>query len=242
MTNHAARVAVVTGGVGGIGAAAAHRLIADGFKVVAVDVNADAVAAFTERTGIAGDVCDVADFDAVQRVFAEIESLHGPIGALINNAGINRDGMLHKMTPERWQAVINVNLTSVFNTTRAVLPGMRERRYGRIVNISSLAAQRGNVGQANYSSAKGGMIAFTRTAALESAGHGITVNCIAPGFILTDMTRAMPAEALAAEAKLIPVGRLGAPEDIAAAIAYLVRDEASFVTGQCLSVNGGQYM
>jgi acetoacetyl-CoA reductase len=242
VTHDAPRVAVVTGGIGGIGSATAHRLRADGLKAVVVDMNAEGLAAFTERTGIAGHVCDVADFDVVQRVFAEIEAEHGPIGVLINNAGITRDGMLHKMSPERWQAVMTVNLTSVFNATRTVLPGMRERRYGRIVSISSLAAQRGNLGQANYSSAKGGIIAFTKTAALESAGHGITVNCIAPGFILTDMTRAMPAEALADEAKRIPVGRLGAPEDIAAAIAFLVRDEASFVTGQCLAVNGGQYM
>jgi acetoacetyl-CoA reductase len=187
-------------------------------------------------------VCDVSDFEAVERAAAEIETRFGAVSVLVNNAGITRDAMVHKMTRVQWDQLIAVNLTSAFNTVRCLAPGMRQRKFGRIINISSMTAQRGQVGQANYAAAKAGLIGFTRTIALELAGFGITANCIAPGFVRTEMTAAMPEELLTAEAARIPVKRLGSPNDIAAAASYLAGDGAAFVTGQVLAVNGGQYV
>lgn len=235
--------ALVTGGVSGIGAAISKSLAAEGIEVIAVDINAEKVGQFAKGTGITCYVLDVADCKAVQTAIDDIEAVHGPIDILINNAGITRDGMVHKMDREsQWDAVLNVNLGSFFNTIRALAPAFRERGWGRIVNISSMNGQRGQAGQANYSAAKAGVMGLTKAVAGELAAKGVTVNCIAPGFILTEMTKAMHAEVLAAESKKIPVGRMGLPEDIANTVCFLVSDKAGFITGQVIGVNGGQYM
>lgn len=236
------RRALVTGGAAGIGATIAERLKADGFTVVLADIAADRVAATAERLGVTSCTLDVADYARVEAVLGDIEAREGPIDVLVNNAGITRDAFVHKMTPEQWNQVITVNLTSAFNTVRVLAPGMRARGWGRIINISSMNGLRGQFGQANYAAAKAGMIGFTKSIAQELAGKGITANCIAPGFIRTEMTLAMPQEILEAERRKIPAGELGDPADIAAAAAYLASDGAHFVTGQVLSVNGGQYM
>ncbi|MGI4746592.1 MAG: 3-oxoacyl-ACP reductase FabG [Janthinobacterium lividum] len=235
------RRALVTGGAAGIGASIAQRLKAAGHDVVVIDIAPDRIAAFTERTGIPGLACDVSSYEDVAAIVAKSEQ-DGPFDIVVNNAGITRDAMIHKMTETQWSQLIAVNLTSVFNTTRCLSPGMRSRGWGRIITISSMTGQKGNIGQANYAAAKAGVIGFTKTIALELAGRGVTANCIAPGFIMTDMTAAMPAEILEAERNKIPAGRIGLPEDIAAAAAYLASEDASFVTGQVLAVNGGQYM
>ncbi len=240
--SNTARLAVVTGGATGIGAAIAQRLRDDGARVVIIDVSKERAEAFVEATGIAGRVCDVANFDDVERCILGIEEELGPVGILVNNAGITRDSMAHKMSREQWEAVVNVNLSSTFNTVRCLVPLMRERRWGRIINVSSMTGQRGTVGQANYAAAKAGMIGFTKTIALELASRQITANCIAPGFILTDMTRAMRQQALDQERAAIPVARLGEPADIAYEAAFLASENASFITGQAIAVNGGQYM
>ncbi|MBC7905224.1 MAG: 3-oxoacyl-ACP reductase [Rhodospirillaceae bacterium] len=237
-----ARRALVTGGAAGIGAAIAARLQGEGFEVVIVDLSAQRLEDTARRLGMRGWVLDVSDYQAVAHTLAEIETVTGPVDVLVNNAGITRDAFIHKMTPEQWGQVIAVNLSSVFNTVRALAPGMRGRGWGRIINISSMNALRGQFGQANYAAAKAGMIGFTKSIAQELAGKGITANCIAPGFIRTEMTQAMPEEILEQERLKIPAGDLGAPADIAAAAAFLASEDARFVTGQVLSVNGGQYM
>lgn len=236
------RRALVTGGAAGIGAAIAERLRDGGFKVVIADVAEERAQVTAKRLGCACCRLDVADFAQVERVLGQVEEEGGAIDVLVNNAGITRDAMVHKMTPEQWTQVIAVNLSSVFNTVRVLAPGMRNRGWGRIVNISSMNGLRGQFGQANYAAAKAGMIGFTKSIAQELAGKGVTANCVAPGFIRTEMTEAMPAEILDAERKKIPAGDLGLPADIAAAVSYLASDGARFVTGQVLSVNGGQYM
>jgi acetoacetyl-CoA reductase len=236
------RRALVTGGVGGIGAAIADALAADGIEVVALDINPDKVAAYAERTGRPAYVADVSRHDDVTRAVAAIESAIGPIDILVNNAGIIRDAMLHKMDPADWQAVIAVNLGSVFNMSRAIVPGMRQRGWGRIISMSSMNGQRGQAGQTNYAAAKAGIIGFTKSLALEVAGKGITVNCIAPGFIETEMTDKIPEHLRRDEKLKIPAGRAGQPADIAAMVAFLASDAASFITGQVLAVNGGQYL
>ncbi|KAF0135903.1 MAG: acetoacetyl-CoA reductase [Rhodospirillaceae bacterium] len=238
-----ARVALVTGGTRGLGAAIAKDLKAAGHNVVVCDVVEDQITKFKADTGIEGFKIDVGDFTSVEAGVKEIESKVGPIDILVNNAGITRDGFLHKMDPvKQWQAVINVNLGSAFNTCRYTIPGMRERGWGRIINISSMNGQRGQFGQVNYSAAKAGMLGFTRALAQEVANKGITVNAVCPGFILTEMTGAMPKEVLDAEVKKIPLGRIGQPDDIGYMVAFLASDQASFITGATMSVNGGQYM
>lgn len=237
-----ARVAVVTGGARGIGASIAKGLKAAGFNVAVVDVVDEALAAFKAETGIPGYKVDVSSYASVDEGFKQIEKDLGPIDILVNNAGITRDGFLHKMTPDQWNAVINVNLTSVFNTCRQVVPGMRDRGYGRIINISSMNGQKGQFAQTNYSAAKAGILGFTKALAAEGAPKGITVNAVAPGFIETEMTAKMPADVLKAEIAKIPAHRMGKPEEIAAAVVYLASDGAAYVNGATISVNGAAYL
>lgn len=238
------RVALVTGGTRGIGAAVCKALKAAGYKVAANYAGNDAAAAaFTAETGIPAFKWDVSDFEACKAGIAEVTAKLGPVDVLVNNAGITRDGMLHKMPPEQWQAVINTNLNSVFNMCRNVIEGMRDRNFGRIVTISSINGQKGQAGQTNYSAAKAGEIGFTKALAQENARKGITVNAICPGYIGTEMVKAVPQDVLDKHVlPQIPLGRLGEPEEIARSVVFLVADEAGFVTGSTLTVNGGQYM
>ncbi|MBT3045937.1 MAG: acetoacetyl-CoA reductase [gamma proteobacterium symbiont of Ctena orbiculata] len=237
------RVALVTGGTRGIGEAICVALKDAGYTVAAnYGGNEEAAKAFSERTGIPAYKFDVSDFAAVEASIAQIEQDLGPVEVLINNAGITRDGTMHKMNFEKWDKVIQTNLASCFNTCHAVINGMRERGFGRIVNIGSVNGQAGQYGQANYAAAKSGIHGFTKALALEGATKGITVNAVAPGYVATDMVRAVPEDILAKIIKTIPVGRLGEPEDIARSVLFLIADEASFITGSTLSVNGGQHM
>lgn len=237
------KVALVTGGTRGIGAAIACALKNSGYTVIANYAgNTEAANAFKNEHGIDVYKFDVADFDAVNTSLRDIESTHGPIQILINNAGITRDSTLHKMSVDQWKQVTDVNLDSCFNTSRYVIDGMRERGFGRIVNISSINGEAGQFGQANYSAAKAGMIGFTKALALEGASKGITVNAIAPGYIATEMVKAVPERVLEKIVAKIPVGRLGEAEEIARAVQFLVADSAGFITGSTLSINGGQYM
>jgi acetoacetyl-CoA reductase len=237
------RVAIVTGGTRGIGHAIAQELEAKGCRVVAVYHGNDAAAqAFSAETGLPIFKWDVADFEACQEGIREVEQELGPIDILVNNAGITRDATLHHMTLQQWSDVIRTDLTSIFNMCRNVIEGMRQRRFGRIINISSINGQKGQFGQTNYAAAKAGMIGFTKSLALEVASKGITVNAIAPGYCETDMVAAVPEKTLNAIKAAIPVGRLGQPNEIARAVAFLAADDTAFVTGATLSINGGQYM
>ena len=239
-----ARVAVVTGGTRGIGEAISIALKNKGFRVAATYGGNDAAARqFQAATGIPVYKWDVADYDACEKGVAGVTRELGPIDVLVNNAGITKDGMLHRMTRENWDAVMRTNLDSVFNMTRHVIDGMRNRRFGRVINISSINGRKGQMGQANYSAAKAGLLGFTKAVAQENAARGVTVNVIAPGYIATEMVAAMPKEVLDTKVlPLIPVGRLGAADEIARCVAFLAADEAGFITGACLDANGGQYM
>ena len=238
------RVAVVTGGSRGIGAAISKALKAAGFNVAANYAgNDEAAAKFREETGIPVYKWDVSSYEACAAGLAEVEKDLGPIDVVVNNAGITRDGFFHKMTPDQWNAVINTNLNSLFNMCRPVVEGMRNRNFGRIICISSINGQKGQAGQSNYSAAKAGEIGFVKALAQENANKGITVNAICPGYIGTEMVRAIAPEVL--EKRIlpqIPVGRLGEPEEIARIVAFLAADESGFITGSTLSANGGQYM
>ncbi len=239
-----AGVALVTGGTRGIGAAISVALDEAGYQVAATyGGNDEAAAAVKEATGIAVYKWDVGDFEACQAGVAQIETDLGPVEVLVNNAGITRDGMLHRMTPENWRAVITTNLDSLFNMTRNVIAGMRGRGYGRVISISSINGQKGQMGQSNYSAAKAGLIGFTKAVAQENAFKGITVNAIAPGYVGTEMVRAVPEEVLNTKIlPLIPVGRLAEPEEVARCVVFLASQDAGFITGSTLTVNGGQYM
>ncbi len=237
------KIAVVTGGTRGIGLSITKALIADGYQVAALyHGNEEAAQKCASETGAKVFKADVADFAQCQRVIAEIEQSMGPVSTLVNNAGITKDGMLHKMPEDNWHAVMETNLTSCFNMCRAVIEGMRARQFGRIINISSINGQKGQLGQCNYSAAKAGMLGFTRALALESAAKGITVNAICPGYIATDMTSAMPQEVLDSIIRQIPAARMGKPEEIADMVTFLASDKAAFITGSTMTVNGGQYM
>ncbi|MEQ8605142.1 MAG: acetoacetyl-CoA reductase [Marivibrio sp.] len=237
------RVALVTGGTRGIGAAIATALQDAGYTVAAnYGGNDDAANKFKEETGVSVYKFDVSDYDSVVDGVKKIESELGPIEVLVNNAGITRDGTMHKMTPDQWQAVIDTNLGSCFNCSRAVIEGMRERKFGRIVNIGSINGQAGQYGQVNYAAAKSGIHGFTKALAQEGARAGITVNAIAPGYINTDMVRAVPEDVLEKIKARIPVGRLGEASEIARGVVFLVSDEGGFITGSTLSINGGQHM
>jgi acetoacetyl-CoA reductase len=237
------RIAIVTGGTKGIGHAISQRLVADGHKVAAIYAG-DEVQAERCRNelGILTLRYDVGDFRQCQQAVAEVTEKLGPADILVNNAGITRDATLHHMTVEQWDEVIRTDLSSVFNMCRQVIEGMRERKFGRIVNITSINGQKGQFGQTNYSAAKAGIIGFTAALALETARCGITVNAVSPGYVETAMVAAVPANILSGIKAAIPVGRLGQPEEIARCVAFLVADEAAFITGATLSVNGGQYM
>jgi acetoacetyl-CoA reductase len=237
------RVALVTGGSRGIGAAISVALKAAGYKVAANYAgNDEAAAAFTRETGIPTYKWSVADYDACKEGIARVEADLGPVDVLVNNAGITRDAMFHKMTPAQWREVIDTNLSGVFNMTHPVWSGMRDRKFGRVINISSVNGQKGQAGQANYSAAKAGDIGVTRALAQEGARAGITVNAICPGYIGTDMVRAIDEKVLAERIiPQIPVGRLGEPEEIARCVVFLASDDAGFITGSTISANGGQF-
>jgi acetoacetyl-CoA reductase len=237
------RVAFVTGGTRGIGKAISARLRAAGYKVAAGYAGNDVAAkAAAEELGVMVVKGNVGNFDDCTRAVKEAEEALGPIDTLVNNAGITRDAMLHKMTPEQWNEVIYVNLASIFNMTRNVIEGMRDRGFGRIITISSINGQKGQAGQANYSAAKAGVIGFTKAVAAENAKKGITVNAIAPGYIDTEMVASVPKDVLDKIVGQIPVGRLGMADEIARAVAYLASEDSGFITGSTLSLNGGQYM
>ncbi|OYD80533.1 MULTISPECIES: acetoacetyl-CoA reductase [Azospirillum] len=238
-----ARVAVVTGGTRGIGEAISVALKDAGYVVAANYAGNDEKAKeFSARTGIAVYKFDVSDFDAVKEGIAKITAELGPVDVVVNNAGITRDGVIHRMTPQQWNDVIATNLTSCFNLCRNVIDGMRERGFGRIVNIGSVNGQAGQYGQVNYAAAKSGIHGFTKALAQEGAAKGVTVNAIAPGYIDTDMVRAVPPNVLEKIVARIPVGRLGKAEEIARGVLFLVGDDAGFITGSTLSINGGQHM
>ena len=237
------KVALVTGGSRGIGAAISKALQAAGFQGAANYAgNDDAARAFTEETGIKTYKWSVADYDACAAGCRQVEEELGPIAVLVNNAGITRDAMFHKMTPQQWKEVIDTNLTGLFNMTHAVWGGMRDRKFGRVINISSINGQKGQAGQANYSAAKAGDLGFTKALAQEGARAGITVNAICPGYIGTEMVRAIDEKVLNERIiPQIPVGRLGEPEEIARCVAFLAADDAGFITGSTISANGGQF-
>jgi acetoacetyl-CoA reductase len=239
-----ARVALVTGGSRGIGAAVSKALKAQGCTVAASYAgNDDAANAFKAETGIPVFKWDVSNYQACVDGIKSVEAALGPIDILVNNAGITKDAMFHKMTPEMWNAVINTNLNSLFNMTNPIWGGMRDRGFGRVICISSINGQKGQMGQANYSAAKAGEIGFVKALAQEGAAKGITVNAICPGYIGTDMVKAIPQDVLEKRVlPLIPVGRLGEPEEIARTVAFLAAEEAGFITGSTFSINGGQYM
>jgi acetoacetyl-CoA reductase len=239
-----ARVAVVTGGTRGIGAAISKALKNAGYRVVAnYGGNDEAAQKFKGETGIPVFKWDVSSHEACAEGVKKVETELGPVEVLVNNAGITRDAMFHRMTAEQWTAVINTNLSSLFNMCRPVIEGMRARKFGRIVNISSINGQKGQMGQSNYSAAKAGEIGFTKALAQENARNGITVNALCPGYINTEMVQAVPKEVLEKNIiPQIPVGRLGEPEDIARCVVFLVSDDAGFITGSTLSANGGQVM
>ncbi len=237
------RVALVTGGTRGIGKAISIALQNNGYSVAASYAgNEEAAAAFTTETGIAAYKWSVADYDACVEGIGRVEADLGPVEVLVNNAGITRDGMFHKMTPDSWNAVIDTNLTGLFNMTHPVWGGMRSRGFGRVINISSVNGQKGQMGQANYSAAKAGDIGFTKALAQEGAFKGITVNAICPGYIATEMVMAVSEKIRDAIIAQIPAGRLGEADEVARCVVFLASDDAAFITGSTLSANGGQYM
>lgn len=237
------RVAIVTGGTRGIGEAISVGLREAGRTVVAnYAANDEAAELFAEATGIATRKFDVSQSDQCEQYVAEIEAEFGPVEILVNNAGITRDATLHRMDPAQWREVLDVNLGGCFNMCRAVIEGMRERGFGRIVNIGSINGQAGQYGQVNYAAAKSGIHGFTKALAQEGAAKGITVNAVAPGYVDTEMVRAVPAEVLEKIIARIPAGRLGHAADIARGVAFLTADDADFITGSTLSINGGQHM
>ena len=238
-----ARVALVTGGTRGIGAAITKALKSAGYKAAAnYGGNDEAAQKFKAETGVPVFKWDVSSYDACVEGIKKVEGEVGPVEVLVNNAGITRDAMFHRMKPEQWTAVINTNLGSLFNMCRPLIEGMRDRKFGRIINISSINGQNGQMGQANYSAAKAGELGFTKALAQEGARSGITVNAICPGYINTEMVQAVPKDVLEKSIlPQIPIGRLGEPEEIARCVVFLASDEAGLITGATLSANGGQY-
>lgn len=237
------RVALVTGGSRGIGAAISKALKDAGYTVAANYAgNDEAAEKFKAETGVPVYKWSVADYDACVAGIAKVEGDLGPVEVLVNNAGITRDAPFHKMTPDQWNAVINTNLTGIFNITHPIWPGMRERKFGRVINISSVNGQKGQFAQTNYAAAKAGDLGFTKSLAQEGARNGITVNAVCPGYIATEMVMAVPENVREAIIAQIPAGRLGEADEIARCVAFLASDDAGFITGSTLSANGGQYM
>lgn len=237
------RIALVTGGTRGIGAEASKALKQKGYKVIAnYNSNTEAAEKFQKETDIEVLKFDVSKFKDVQEAIQHIIDTHGSVDVLINNAGITRDIFLHKMDEDAWDSVINTNLKSAFNLSRSVMPYMREKMFGRIVNISSINAQKGQIGQANYCAAKAGLIGLTKAIALEGARKNVTANVVAPGYVETDMTKAIPENILGNIVQQIPVGRMGRPQEIGSLVSYLASEEASFITGSVIAANGGHYM
>jgi len=238
-----ARVALVTGGTRGIGSATCKALKTAGYNVAAnYHGNDQAAKAFSNENKILVFKWDVSDYAACEQGIVNVENELGPIEVLVNNAGISRDAMLHKMTHEQWEQVIRTDLDSLFNMTRPIINGMRERGFGRIINIASINGQRGQIGVANYSSAKAGVIGFTRALALESARKGVTVNAIAPGYVKTELLAGVSDEVMKAIVAQVPVGRLGEANEVARCVAFLAADESGWITGSTLTINGGQFM
>jgi len=236
------KTALVTGGTRGIGAAISIALKSAGYSVAANYAgNDEAAQTFKSETGIPVYKWSVADYDACAAGIAQVEADLGPVGVLVNNAGITRDAMFHRMTREQWSDVMGTNLNGLFNMTHPLWPGMRDRKFGRVINISSINGQKGQMGQANYAAAKAGDIGFTKTLAQEGARAGITVNAICPGYIGTEMVRAVPEKVLESIVSQIPVGRLGEPEEIARCVVFLASEDSGFITGSTLTANGGQY-
>ncbi|MEO1573839.1 MAG: 3-oxoacyl-ACP reductase FabG [Pseudomonadota bacterium] len=244
MTDDSKKTALVTGASRGIGAAIADRLAADGFRVIGTATSDGGAAAIGERLGDGGRgaVLNVTDETSIDALIKDVQANEGPVHVLVNNAGVTRDQLMLRMKPEDWQAIIDTNLTSVYRLSRGVLRGMMKARFGRIINISSVVASMGNPGQANYAAAKAGMIGFSKSLAHEVGSRGVTVNTVSPGFIDTDMTRALSDDQREQLVNQVPAARLGDVGDIAAAVAYLASDGAGYVTGQTLHVNGGMYM
>lgn len=237
------RVALVTGGSTGIGAATAEALLAAGYRVGVNFASHEEVAqAFTVRTGIPTFAWNVADFAACQAGVARIEAELGPVEVLVNNAGITRDAMLHKMSPEQWREVLDVNLGGCFNMCRATIVGMRERRFGRVVNIGSVNGLSGQAGQTNYAATKAGLVGFTKSLALEGVSRNITANVVAPGYTNTAMVEAVAPEIMARILAAIPGGRLATPAEIARGVVFLAADDSAYINGVTLSINGGKYM
>lgn len=244
MLDFTSKTALITGATGGIGREIAKKLHAQGATLALTDMNLDTLKAFQQELGERVFIysANLTDSDSLKALVAQAEKDMGKIDILVNNAGITQDGLCMRMTDEQWQKVLDINLTAGFKLSRAVIPGMMKRRYGRIVNMASIVGVFGNAGQANYAASKGGLIAMTKCMAQELAARGITLNCVAPGFIKTPMTDVLPEEAKEALAKKIPMGRLGLAEDIANTVAFLASEEASYITGQTLHVNGGMSM
>jgi acetoacetyl-CoA reductase len=236
-------VAIVTGGTRGIGLEITKGLVSDGYKVIAFYFgNDDAAKKCEQQTGAIAMKVDVSNFDDCQKALAIVKEEYGEVSVLVNNAGITRDGVMHKMNPDDWHMVLSTNLTSCYNMCRAVIEDMRKNNFGRIINISSINGQKGQFGQVNYSAAKAGMLGLTKALALESAAKGITVNAICPGYIKTDMTASMKPDVLDSIINLIPAKRMGNPSEIAALVSFLISEKAGFINGTTLSANGGQYM
>ena len=244
MLDFTSKTALITGATGGIGREIAKKLHAQGATLALTDMNLDTLKAFQAELGERVFVysANLTDSESLKELVAQVEKDMGKIDILVNNAGITQDGLCMRMTDEQWQKVLDINLTAGFKLSRAVIPGMMKRRYGRIVNMASIVGVFGNAGQANYAASKGGLIAMTKCMAQELAARGITLNCVAPGFIKTPMTDVLPQEAKDALAKKIPMGRLGLAEDIANTVAFLASEEASYITGQTIHVNGGMSM
>lgn len=239
------KIVLVTGASRGIGRAVALRLAKEGCFVIGTatsEQGAEAISEYLADYDGVGRVLDVRDAEQINTLFDEIDSMYSGIQVLVNNAGITQDGLLMRMNDEQWDSVIDTNLTSVYRMSKRAVKGMMKARFGRIINISSVVGQMGNAGQTNYAASKAGLEGFTRSLAREIGSRGVTVNCIAPGFIETDMTEALDERLLASMLDAVPLGKLGQPEDIAAAVSFLASDDAGYITGEVLAVNGGMYM